>query len=184
MRRPHLILVIRATGAPQNRTSTDSGECAGTGQPLPSPWMALLPVPVTARLGRPSRSAASARRPPFRSLPRRCRQAQAALTGGGGVARGHAPLLRVPVRTVSRSRDQVVQGLTIAVSPRRAARRSPGRARQVSSANRAPTIGRWVQAALSHPRFGSCARRRATGHRDRGGPPIADLAISPDGWCR
>ncbi len=47
VRRPHLILVIRATGAPQNRSSADSRAC-DSGQPLPSPWIALLRVPVTA----------------------------------------------------------------------------------------------------------------------------------------
>ena len=34
VRRYHRITVIRATGAPQNRSSTDRRECAGSGQPL------------------------------------------------------------------------------------------------------------------------------------------------------
>src|SRR6266511_162502 len=37
VRRRHRIMVIRATGAPQNRSSADSRACAGSGQPLPSP---------------------------------------------------------------------------------------------------------------------------------------------------
>src|ERR1700674_2962436 len=69
VRRRHRITVIRATGAPQNRSSTDSRECAGSGQPLPSPWIAPLRVPVTARLGRPPGSAASARRPACTTPP-------------------------------------------------------------------------------------------------------------------
>jgi len=36
-------MVIRATAAPQNRSSADSRVCAGSGQPLPSPWR-LAPV--------------------------------------------------------------------------------------------------------------------------------------------
>jgi hypothetical protein len=40
--------VIRATGAPQNRSTTDRRECAGCGPLLPSPWIALLRVPVRA----------------------------------------------------------------------------------------------------------------------------------------
>jgi hypothetical protein len=37
VRRRHRIMVIRAAGAPQNRSSADSRACAGSGQPLPSP---------------------------------------------------------------------------------------------------------------------------------------------------
>jgi hypothetical protein len=39
VRRRHRILVIRATGAPQIRSPADGRACAGSGQPLPSPWM-------------------------------------------------------------------------------------------------------------------------------------------------
>jgi hypothetical protein len=48
VRRRHPIMVIRATGAPQNRSPAGSRACAGSGQPLPSPSIALLRVPVTA----------------------------------------------------------------------------------------------------------------------------------------
>ena len=53
--RRHRITVIRAAGAPQNRSTTDRREYAGSGPLLPSPWIALLRVPVTARLLRPTR---------------------------------------------------------------------------------------------------------------------------------
>jgi len=39
VRRRHRIMVIRATGAPQNRSPADCRACAGSAQPLPSPWM-------------------------------------------------------------------------------------------------------------------------------------------------
>ena len=42
------IMVIRATAAQQDRSSADGRACAGSGQPLPSPWIALRRVPVTA----------------------------------------------------------------------------------------------------------------------------------------
>jgi hypothetical protein len=48
VRTRHQITVIRATGAPQDPHSEDSRVCAGSGQPLPAPWIALLRVPVTA----------------------------------------------------------------------------------------------------------------------------------------
>ena len=54
VRRRHRILVIRAAGVPQNRSSMDRRECAGCGPILPLPWIALLRVPVRARLGRPA----------------------------------------------------------------------------------------------------------------------------------
>ena len=54
VRRRHRITVIRATGAPQNRSTMDRRECAGRGPLLPSPWIALLCVAVRARLGRPA----------------------------------------------------------------------------------------------------------------------------------
>jgi hypothetical protein len=54
LRRRHRITVIRPTGAPQNRSTTDRRECAGCGPLLPPPWNALLRVPVRARLGRPA----------------------------------------------------------------------------------------------------------------------------------
>src|SRR2546428_529206 len=92
VRRRHRILVIRATGAPQNRSSTDSRECAGSGPLLPSPWIALLRVPVTARLGRPSGSAASARRPacatPPATRPRTPFPELALVRAGRNLARG------------------------------------------------------------------------------------------------
>ena len=51
VRRRHRIPVIRATGAPQNRSSADSRECAGLRQPLPLPWIVLLRVPVDSAPG-------------------------------------------------------------------------------------------------------------------------------------
>ena len=45
------MMVIRAIGASPIRSSAGSRTCAGSGQPLPSPWIVLLPVPVTARPG-------------------------------------------------------------------------------------------------------------------------------------
>ena len=48
------MMVIRAIGAPQIRSSAGGRECAGSGQPLSLPWIVLLRVPVTARLGRPA----------------------------------------------------------------------------------------------------------------------------------
>jgi hypothetical protein len=32
-------MVIRATGAPQNRSPADGRACAGSDEPLPSPWV-------------------------------------------------------------------------------------------------------------------------------------------------
>jgi hypothetical protein len=46
VRRHHRITVIRCSGAPPNRSSTESRQCAGSGQPLLSPSIALLRVPV------------------------------------------------------------------------------------------------------------------------------------------
>jgi hypothetical protein len=54
-------IVFGNAAAPQNRSSADSRACAGSGQPLPSPWIALRRVPVTAP-GQTAGSAASARR--------------------------------------------------------------------------------------------------------------------------
>jgi len=54
VRRRHWITVIRPTGAPQNRSTTDRRECAGCGPLLPPPWIALRRAPVRARLGRPA----------------------------------------------------------------------------------------------------------------------------------
>jgi hypothetical protein len=48
--RRHPIMVIRATGAPQNRSPAGSRACAGSGQPLPSPSIALLRVRASRQL--------------------------------------------------------------------------------------------------------------------------------------
>ena len=69
-------MVIRATGAPQNRSSADSRARDGSGQPFAIAWIALLGVPVTGlgqsvrvcRIGSPVRLCDAARNAAMHAL--------------------------------------------------------------------------------------------------------------------
>ncbi len=68
--RRHRITVIRAAGAPQNRSTTDRREYAGSGPLLPSPWIALLHPRTEAWRAGADHPGAVAGLPVGRGLPR------------------------------------------------------------------------------------------------------------------
>jgi hypothetical protein len=137
VRRRHQITVIRATGARQDRSSADSRVCAGSGQPLPSPWIALLRVPVTApgqtvRVYRTARRRACAAPPatrPSTPFPSWLRCAQGVIFPGAPGRGGRPPRRRRDARLdgAARSPAPPVGGDRVTGAVAGHAARSPGR---------------------------------------------------------
>ena len=124
VRRRHQITVIRATGARQDRSSADSRVCAGSGQPLPSPWVALLRVPVIApgqtvrvcRIGSPTCLCSAARNAAIHPFPSWLRCAQGVIFPGR--AAPPADQIVFFVRVVSRPHQiQVMATASSRVNP-------------------------------------------------------------------